>query len=189
MKTRALLSLVALLLGSVLSGCPADPQGDFATPTASQEPLVVFLVRHAEKETTGSDPELAPAGVERAATLATVLRSAELEHIHSSDYIRTRDTAAPTAADQGLDVQLYDAGDLVALAEELIVTGGRHLVVGHSNTTPSLVTRLGGDPGEAIVEHTEYDRLYVVTVGPDGYVQSALLRYGAPWEPEPEPEE
>jgi 2,3-bisphosphoglycerate-dependent phosphoglycerate mutase len=187
MKTRAIPLLAALILTSALAGCPADPEAGFTSPTGTREPLVVFLVRHAEKVDSSSDPDLSPAGLERAATLAEVLHSADLEHVHSSDYTRTRDTAAPTAADHELEVELYNAGDLDGLTEELLATGGRHLVVGHSNTTPAMVNRLGGDPGPAIDEHVEYDRLYMVTMGPDGYVHSALIRYGSA--PEAEPEE
>ena len=187
MTTRSLPLLSALLLASVLTGCPTDQEAGFSSPTASQEPLVVFLVRHAEKEIDGSsDPELTAEGADRAAALAALLHSAEIEYVHSSDYTRTRDTAAPTAIDHDLSVKLYDAGDMAALAEELFATGGRHLVVGHSNTTPPMVTRLGGDPGPPIDEQDEYDRLYIVTVGPDGSASSALLRYG---NDEAEPEE
>ena len=106
--------------------------------------------------------------------------------MHSSDYRRTRDTAAPVAAWHDLEVELYDPGDLGGLADELLAGGGRHLVVGHSNTTPALVGQLGGDPDSAIDEGEEYDRLYVVTVGPDGYVSSVLMRYGAWVQAEPE---
>ncbi len=55
---------------------------------------------------------------------------------------------------------------------------GRHLVVGHSNTTHDLVTALGGDPGPPI-ESLEYDRLYLVSME-EGGVRTILLRFGAP---------
>jgi 2,3-bisphosphoglycerate-dependent phosphoglycerate mutase len=67
-----------------------------------------------------------------------------------------------------------------ALAADMRAAGGRHLVVGHSDTTPELVGLLGGEPGPAIDEPSEYDRLYIVTIGADGAVTSVLLRYGAP---------
>ena len=57
-------------------------------------------------------------------------------------------------------------------------TPGRYLVVGHSNTTPDLVNRLGGDPGATIDEESEFDRLYVLVLHPDGSVVTVLLRYG-----------
>ncbi len=71
---------------------------------------------------------------------------------------------------------------LIATAELLRSTPGHHLVVGHSNTTPALVEALGGDP-IAPIDEMEYDRIYVVTVAPDGTVSSSLLRFGAPYRP------
>ena len=59
---------------------------------------------------------------------------------------------------------------------------GNHLVVGHSNTPPMLVEALGGAPGGPIGED-EYDRLYVVTLAPDGPVHTALLRIPDPGVP------
>ena len=150
---------------------------------AAEDPLVVFLVRHAEKTAAVEDPELNAAGIERAADLARILRDAGIEHVHSSDFIRTRNTASPTAAVFGLEVEIYDAGDLPALVEHLRETGGRHLVVGHSNTTPGVVELLGGTPGSEIDEPGEFDRLYVVTISAGGVASTVLMRYGDPFEP------
>ena len=140
----------------------------------------IFLVRHAEKTTEKTDPGLTEAGRARAVALADRLEGEGITHIHSSDYIRTRDTAAPLARRLGLDVEIYDARDLPGIAEKLKATPGRHLVVGHSNTTPQLTELLGGDGGSPIVEATEYDRLYVVTMGEGEHVKSYLTRFGAP---------
>jgi len=168
--TRYVLAAVLTLVVSVLHA-------------SQHESLVVFLVRHGEKVDRGDDPELSTAGRERASVLASVLRSAEIEHVHSSDYVRTRATAEPTAAEYGLAVEVYDPQDLPALVDNLRRTGGRHLVVGHSNTTPPLVSLLGGDPGPPIDEAEEYDRLYVVTVGRDGTAVTVMMRYGTPYHP------
>jgi hypothetical protein len=46
-----------------------------------------------------------------------------------------------------------------ALVEELRRTGGRHLVVGPSTTTPAMVELLGGEPTAPIHEQGEFDRL------------------------------
>ena len=126
---------------------------------AEENPLVIFLVRHAEKVDSSRDPELSEAGKQRVIELAETLSSADIEHIHSTDYIRTRNTAVPTAKAFNLDVEVYSTHDLAGFAEQLKDTGGRHLVVGHSNTTPKLVKPLGGEPGTPIVEKNEYDRL------------------------------
>jgi len=179
MKRMRLVAL-SLALAVLLGGCSAEPQA--VAPEPAQEPLVVFLVRHGEKVDASEDPELSPAGDERAIALALALRDAEIDQIHSSDYIRTRDTAAPTAETLALEVQIYDPRDLPSLAERLLAARGRHLVVGHSNTTPAMTGLLGGEPGPEIDENGEFDRLYVVTVGSDDSVQTVLLRYGEPYD-------
>lgn len=143
-----------------------------------KKPLVIFLVRHAEKVDSSRDPELSEAGRQRAKQLAETLISTEIEYIHSTDFIRTKNTAAPSAQMFNLDVDLYNPRELEAFAAALKQKGGRHLVVGHSNTTPALVKLLGGEPGSPIVEKNEYDRLYILTIQEDGEVSTVLLRYG-----------
>jgi phosphohistidine phosphatase SixA len=177
MNARTLLALATLLLGSALFDTSSRPG------PGADEPLVVFAVRHAEKAQDGPDPALTEAGAARAAVLASNLRSAGIDAVHSSDYARTRETAAPTGALFGVETELYDLRDLPALVDALREARGRHLIVGHSNTTPDLVALLGGDPGPAIDEAGEYDRLYVVTVGATGATSSVLLRYGEPFAP------
>ncbi len=63
-----------------------------------------------------------------------------------------------------------------SFAERLRGTPGRHLILGHSNTTPDLVAALGGDPGTPIAE-MEYDRLYIVTLTESG-ASTVLIRFG-----------
>ncbi len=180
---RLIATIATLLLISALAGCSVPPSD--AVPSVSQhKPLIVFLVRHAEKVDSSRDPELSVAGRELVATLANALRSAEIEYVHSSDYIRTRDTATPTATNHGLEVELYDPRDLPTLVEKLRAAGGRHLVVGHSNTTPEMVELLGGEAGPEINEAGEYDRLYIVTIGSDGIANSVMMRYGTAYYPE-----
>ena len=137
----------------------------------------VFLVRHAEKTAEENDPPLSHAGKQRAEDLAALLANAEITGIFSTDYARTRHTAAPLADAQGLETRLYDPAQPDQLAESLKINPGRYLVVGHSNTVPDRVERLGGTPGPAIDEKTEYDRLYVLTVDKLGHTTTVLLRY------------
>ncbi len=152
------------------------PKGD-----ASPKNTVVYLVRHAEKvtgETAERDPALTEAGTARAELLAGLLVDANITEIYSSDTIRTRDTAAPTAEMTGVKINIYDPRNLQELAEIIKAAKGHYLVVGHSNTIPETVNALGGVGGSPIFEKSEYDRLYVVTMGRDGTVQTKLRRYG-----------
>jgi phosphohistidine phosphatase SixA len=180
MKSLLLCLIVAGYAFIVLPGCSATPQAD--PQTSNDQALVVFLVRHGEKADLSRDPALSDAGQERAVELARVLRDVQIDHVHSTDFIRTRDTASPTAAAHGVRVEVYDYRDLPGLADKLLKTRGHHLVVGHSNTTPPMVKLLGGDPVSEIDELGEFDRLYVVTVAGDGTASSVMLRYGKPFE-------
>jgi probable phosphoglycerate mutase len=150
--------------------------------SAQEASTVVILVRHAERAGPGADPPLTDAGHLRARALATLLADAGATRVLATDYLRTRSTAAPAAARLGVTVETYDPDDLAGLAERLRREGGRTLVVGHSNTTPELVARLGGDPGPDMGED-EYDRLYLVVIASDGSVTTTRLRYGDPAAP------
>lgn len=165
---RVGVTLLGLGLGVIL---PAAAQAS-ATDT-----VVVYLARHAEKLDDSRDPPLSELGQQRALELARLLTDAGVTHAWSTDYQRTRATAQPTAAARGLTVRPYDANNLAGFAAELLATPGRHLVVGHSNTTPALVRALGGNGGNLIGD-LEYDRLYVLTKA-GSHITTVQLRWGA----------
>ncbi|MEO9969059.1 MAG: histidine phosphatase family protein [Hyphomonadaceae bacterium] len=168
---QTLIGLATLLLSGVaLTGC--------ALPVATdQDPAVVYLVRHAEKQ-LGNDPGLTADGQARAEDLVEALADARIDVIYSTDFQRTRDTAAPIALRRNLPIIFYDAGDLEGFAAKLRSDGRSALVVGHSNTTPGLVAALGGDAGLPITEATEYDRLYRLVLGAE--TSSTISRFGIP---------
>ena len=136
-----------------------------------------FLVRHAEKTAEKTDPALTTKGHKRAKELAARLAKIPLTKIYTTDYRRTRDTAGPIAAAKELQVILYDPSDLDGFSQKLLSDTGHILVIGHSNTTPSLSALLGGIKGEPIVESTEYDRIYIVTRN-DKDIESRIEKYG-----------
>jgi probable phosphoglycerate mutase len=177
-RRRSLLRRLPPLLLALCVAPPAMAGEPAAQPTSEiPDHALIFLVRHAEKQIGPEDSALSEAGRKRAAVLAGLLQDAGIDSIYSTDFKRARDTAAPLAIRLGLEVAIYDPAELGDLAASIRNRGGRCLVVGHSNTTPELVGLLGGEPGAAIEEESEYDRLYVVTIGPDGTVATVLLRY------------
>lgn len=175
-KIAGLLFCVSLTLWACQNG---------DTPQAAETGQHIYLVRHAEKILNVDDPALTPDGQSRALALAERLEDVDVTGIYSSDYKRTRDTAAPLAAAKGLAVQTYDPRDLPGLAARLKTECNICVVVGHSNTTPELADALGGDFGGEIDEATEYDRLYHIVIkqkdGESGeIVTTKIERYGAP---------
>jgi broad specificity phosphatase PhoE len=168
--------MTRLLLAGLLSVLLSVPARAAAAPVA--DTVVVYLVRHAEKADDSRDPPLSEAGKARAVELSRMLADAGVTHVWSTDFERTRATGRPTAEARGLQVEIYDPTDLKAFAARLAATPGRHLVVGHSNTTPGLVRALGGAPGN-LMGDGEYDRFYAVVLGGTAPV-TVQLRWGAP---------
>ena len=158
-----------------------------AAPTPStlqaqsvHDPTVVYVVRHAERADGTEDSQLSAPGDERAQLLAELLRDARITHIHTTDFRRTRATAAPIAEVRSLTPTLYD-DDLGALVARIRAQPGRHLVVGHSNTIPVIVGALGGERSGLIAQE-EYDRLYILTLT-EGGTSTVMLRFGASYRP------
>jgi phosphohistidine phosphatase SixA len=185
---KAFGEIVAVLaMGCLLGACvpPAGTAGSQHDQASGPEPgravladagRIVVVVRHAEAHREpGGDPALTPAGESRAERLAELLGDAGIEVVHTSDYRRTRSTAAPLAARLGITPVVYDARDLAGFADRLLTERGRHLVLGHSNTNPELVRLLGGEPGGEITEH-EHDRVYLLVFDVDG-VRTIVVRY------------
>lgn len=145
MNARSLGAMTAIVLTFTVSIAHAD----------------IVLVRHAEKA-SGEDPELTECGSARASNLAKLLDRFNFSLALASDYRRTRQTANEIVKHMDVPIEIYDAGDLVSLAERLNVDKERDvLVVGHSNTTPELAELLTGE-SLAWFEHDDYDQILIV---------------------------
>lgn len=153
----------------------------FTAPSYADENTVIYLVRHSEK-LPGSDPALSEMGIARTAALASKLKDAGITHVFSSDFKRTRMTAAPVAAQSNVAVTIYDARALQPFSVELEAfaksTKGNILVVGHSNTTP-VVASLLTKTEFPMLNEDQYDHLYVVRQNEDGSF-TATIEYFNP---------
>lgn len=141
----------------------------------------MYLVRHAEKENDGTkDPSLSQQGQVRATYLAQLLNDVKLDAIYSTPYRRTTETAAPVFNQSGLDsLTSYAGNDLEDVAQKIHATQGTYLIVGHSNTTPQLVSILI-QRDVAPLEESDFDRLYKVTLHSDGDTHLEMLPYTPP---------
>lgn len=144
----------------------------FSTAVFAQDCQRIYLVRHAEKELSGSDPydpALTPCGHERAASLAGFFDEVTLDAVYSTDFKRTLDTAKPIAESKRLETELYDHGNLADFSEMLTSRNEDVLVVGHSNSTISLIGLLMDDTEEEPIPEDEYDRIYMLLKCGDSY--------------------
>jgi broad specificity phosphatase PhoE len=160
---------LAAILGLLLSAAPAAAQG------------TVFVVRHAERADAAAggatmmaaDPELSTEGAARAESLARLLTDAAITAIYTTEFKRTRQTAAPLARALKLEPVTIPSKDLPSLIERLKTAKGNVLVVGHSNTVPEILKALGVREPVTVAEH-EFDRLFIVVGVPPTLVK---LRY------------
>ena len=148
MKHLALILLIPLLL---------------ATHTDSAQ--IIFIVRHAEKASSGSnDPDLSLEGQKRADALARILKDSQITSVFVTEFKRTQETAAPTARAAHVSPTVVAANDIRALVEKLRALHGNALVVGHGNTIPDLLEALGIATPVSISDD-DYDEIFAVFVG------------------------
>ncbi len=160
-----------------------------ATPLAAQGVTTVILVRHAERAADmAADPALSPAGEVRARALAEALAFTPLTGIVTTQFRRTRLTAAPVAQAQGLTpvvlpTTLAQHPQAVADTVRARFAGGTVLVVGHSNTVAEIVEALGGPKLPDLCD-SEFATLFVLTLRPGAQPSLVRARYG-PADPPP----
>jgi len=165
---------LALLTTAIFSGCVSS--------------TTVILVRHAEKaQSPPNDPPLTAAGQQRAQALAVDLADAGVAAVVTSEFQRTQQTGAPLAAARGVTPRVIAIGsespqqnaDAVVQAVLASHRGQTVLVVGHSNTIPLIIERLGVAAVISIPDN-DFDNLFIVTVPARGSAHLVRAQYGAP---------
>lgn len=141
----------------------------------------IFLVRHAEKQDPKADKSLlSKRGLARARDLSRALLSVPLKAVYATEYERTQQTAAPTAAAHGLRTILTSSDDVAGLVKTLKALPADEdvLVVGHTDTLPDVLAGLGVSTRTAIAPN-EFDDLYIVTPRAGAEPEFHQLHYGA----------
>ncbi len=118
-----------------------------------------ILIRHAEKEATGTDPHLTKEGEERAKRLASMLEQQHIDAIYSTNYNRTKSTVKPLADAKGIQIQIYDK------QPDIANLGGTVVIVGHSNTIPALANLLIGKEQFKAFDDHDFGNLLIIKDG------------------------
>jgi phosphohistidine phosphatase SixA len=150
--------------------------------------MIVFVLRHAEREEEPDDPALTEKGVERAKLLARMLGESGVQTAYRSKTIRARDTLQPLidvlGADLAVEVPIDDAHGtaeqkIIAAITKALPAGTTAIVIGHTNTVGPIIEGLIGQTiGE--IEDDQFDKLFVLSIRAPGAGTVAMLRYGAP---------
>jgi 2,3-bisphosphoglycerate-dependent phosphoglycerate mutase len=127
----------------------------FVCATASAQTTFI-LVRHAEKESGGTDPQLSAAGQQRALALAKLLDHQKIDAIYSTNFNRTRSTVKPLADAKGLEIRVYDK------QPDLDQLNGIIVICGHSNTIPALANELLGKEQFKTFDDSDYGNVLII---------------------------
>jgi broad specificity phosphatase PhoE len=181
MNVLSSLMFLVLAASAALPAAAADADAD-GHAVVDHDQLVI-LVRHAEKALDqGSDPGLTEAGQARARHLGTLLGDAAVGAIITTEWQRTRLTAAPLAAARGIEpvVVATAAGEARQHPQRVADTVRAQpadvvVVVGHSNTVPEIVRALGG-PATGEISDADYGNLFLLWRR-DGKVSLVKARY------------
>lgn len=149
---------------------------DFVHDTAT----TFIVLRHAETTGGGTNPNLSTDGLARAEELRRILANVPLAAVFASNYNRTKQTAQPAADDKSLTVNIYDPLNQMPLVDDWLgaYRGKTVLVLGHSNTVPSLLNLFLGSNDYPNLPDTEYDNLFIATVSEKGRAKILHLKYG-----------
>lgn len=160
---------ILLLLVLSLVSC-MNTDADKSPEEKQKEQLTTFyFIRHAEKMTDqGSDPELTEQGKKRAENWVNYFFIKDVDHVISSDYKRTKATAAPLAKAKKLDIELYDVRKATGKSLLKEYRGKTVALFGHSNTINKYANELQNDSIYKELNDADYDHYFVVRVDKDG---------------------
>lgn len=189
---RVLFILLLIAFALVMQPAPQRAAKNSALPEEGFKVTTVFLIRHAEKaDAPREDPALDEKGKLRAETLARMLAGSGVKAIYTSQYLRTKQTGEALAKQLGLTItpislQMSQANPREVSEQSIAEITGRiyeragdaALVIGHSNTIPEVIRKLGGDVVPKIDE-SKFDDLFIVTVYGKGKAKVVQMKYGS----------
>jgi 2,3-bisphosphoglycerate-dependent phosphoglycerate mutase len=134
-----------------------------------QAACTFYIVRHAEKVMDGSEnPDLTPAGQQRAVRLGAVLKGIRVDYIATTNLKRSIETGKQLYQHIGAPPFQTFPPDMIGtwLTDMLDAGGGRgYIHIGHSNTIPELLKLLGvPDADHMVIDEKDYAQLFIVAI-------------------------
>jgi 2,3-bisphosphoglycerate-dependent phosphoglycerate mutase len=180
---KKILLVFTFLFGLFWVYLPVQASTDDPVQPSKSKTTIVYLVRHAEKDTANpdeKDPDLTPAGYARAKALQKHLQNTPIDAFLSSPYKRTRLTLEPLAA--GREINTYPAHGYTALKK--LITGkyaGKTVIVaGHSNTLLDIIETLGAPKPVGAISDSKYDYIFKLTLRPGKKAKVETATFGTP---------
>jgi 2,3-bisphosphoglycerate-dependent phosphoglycerate mutase len=151
-------------------------------PALISDTTTTFIImRHAEKESTGTDPNLTSDGILRADELKRILNNISIKTIYSTPFNRTRQTVQPLATSKSLSITEYATSTPYAQLVSDIRAANKGkvvVIVGHSNTVPDILKEISNNSFNITISDSQYDNLFIVSLPEKLSPTITQLKYG-----------
>jgi broad specificity phosphatase PhoE len=141
---------------------------------AQNNTTTYYFIRHAEKVDNSKNPDLSEIGLQRAQIWNKIFSEISLDAIYSTDYIRTIQTATPTANSKNITILNYDPKTIDLQSFKKNTLGKKVLVVGHSNTIPNFVNQIINKNIYRDIDDKTFGNLYIATITNDSISHQLL---------------
>lgn len=158
LKNMKIEVILLILFISLFYGCVNDT-----------EETILYLVRHAEKDTTDKtdNPQLTVEGEERALKLAEIMQKEDIKAIYSTKYDRNMKTVQPTATLFDLPIKNYEWYDWEETVDKIRKQKGTFLLCGHGDNLLPIIEFLNGETPFSKIGHNEYHNIFKVMIVAD----------------------
>lgn len=150
----------------------------FAQKELSEGTTTYYFIRHAEKDVSDpleKNPHLTDIGHKRAESWSNILENIKFDAVYATHYIRTQETAKPTADKNKLEITIYPVRSKYDETFKTATFGKTVLIVGHNNTIPEFVNDVIGKQKYGEIEDSNNGNLYIVTIT-NGFINDMLLK-------------
>lgn len=142
---------------------------------------VYYLIRHAEKDSVPvGNPALTEKGLKRSVVLSDILRATRVDAIYSTFFTRTLYTVDSLADIKAMPILPYEVKSLRNLVDQIQSDKNTHsvVIVGHSNSTPSLANSLAGfNVFDSNFDESDYDNFVIVYEKTNGTKGALKLKW------------
>ncbi|MDB5221904.1 MAG: histidine phosphatase family protein [Chitinophagaceae bacterium] len=148
--------------------------------TGCQSTNTIYIVRHAEKSTEpANDPHLSIEGKLRAEVLKFLLKDKNIKAIFSTERARNVETATPLSGLINIPIQYYGNDTLPAFLQRAVNLKKNSLIVGHSNTTVTMINSFDLPHTITNIADDDYDNMFIIKVKKGKAIKIYERVYGA----------
>ena len=144
---------------------------------AQEKTTTIYLIRHAEKADGSADPSLSDAGLARAQNWGRYFDDKNITAYYTTNYKRTKETALEitstsltmpeSGTERNFRMNVYDPMTFSLKQVAADNKGNSVIVVGHSNTIPTLVNNFIGERKYIDIPESDFGNLYIIKITGD----------------------